>query len=1100
MDRKEAFAVGFNHEEALAGYSEDNLNSIMNMVDSFIRKQYLSELKDAQIVPLNAKLSKIRIGKNVRMFRIVSFSYSETDDLYHKLTNIFNAVSEFSSGQIFILDSDGFRISLYFGIVCNEPDKLSMQFDTFKGSFTGNFPGCRISMLSVAKNEDVLRDIFDEENIKISSVSALAALRELTADNLYHIEHLADGMYGRPFTMLFLSEAVPKSELQKLRQNYEAMYTELSPFREYTVSVNKNESRGNTNTFSMTKSESVSAGKSVTETASFGKSENRSETVDKNEDAQEGRAKNQLMGTALSLAMIMSGVGLKTAEKINPLQGIFYGGSISNIMGSVQTLLNGVQPGRTETSGEGESYSISFSEGETTSRQEGFSTMKSISENRGDSAGSAVQMRYENRLVADLLELLHGQITRLQQIEVSGGFNCAAYFVTGDNAAALTAANMYRSLLGGKDSLGQSHAVNLWSEPEKVKDICEYLKRLNHPVFHFECRPGYPVFTAGSLVGANEIPMYVSIPKKSLGGFPAAVRAEFARDVLRTTEDFSDKIEIGKIFHMGKTTAAKVCLSKNDLSGHMFVAGTTGMGKSNFCYGLIDELRKKDIRFMVIEPAKGEYRQVFGGIKDIHIFGTNPNLTPLLKINPFSFPDGIHVNEHMNRLLELFKSCWPMYAAMPEVMKEGIELIYRRCGYNLITGKNNGGGRFPSFRELLDVLPEVIRKSEFSDEVKGNYIGSLATRVKSLTDGLYGCIFTEKEIAPHILFDENVLIDLSRAGSAETKSLIMGILVIKLQEYRTCRKRMNIPLSHITVLEEAHHLLRAETSSSPEGVNIRAASLEMITNAIAEMRTYGEGFVIADQSPSLMDLSVIRNTNTKVAFKLPEQSDCMAMGNAMSLSKMQMNELSRLEKGVAAVCQSGWDNPVLSKINYFDPENFCPYTDHAEYEEIHVSEAYSQALAVLMRDRLSEGEKSSLDMGLCAKLMQNPDYIDYDGKESLSVIHRYLKDRTARFSFPELCRIADSIIDSRKLLRTCGNMETPEGWEKRAMLYAGSIVDLTEDELRALLLLCLNMHIRASEKNNKMYYRYFAYCEERKAPSSEAGGERRKVSWDLTRE
>lgn len=1061
-------------------YFEENLNSVIGTVDSFIRKQYLTQLQEAEVVPLSMKTDCIKVGRNVRLFQIVSLSYNGMDDLYHKIANVFGAVAEFDSSQIFILDSDGYNISLYLGIACNEVDKLSMQFNTFKGSFLGNFPGGKISMLNISKNEELLGSIFDEDNIRISAVSALTTAKELSKDKIYGIEHLVEGMYGKPFTMLLISDAVSKKELCAQRQNLEAMYTELSPFREYTISMNRNESNGYTQTFNLTKSESVTEGRSVTENATLGRTKNKSDTVTQNSEMESKRAKNQIAGTAISLAAILSGFGGGAAY---PLQGLFYGGSISNIIGSAQMLINGADPGRTETVGEGESYSISFSEAETTSRQEGFSASKGISDSHTDANGQTLQMRYENRSVVDLLKVIEEQITRLQHIEEIGGFCCAAYFVTGDNAAALTVSNMYRSLLGGGNSLGQNNAINIWSDPQKVERICDYLKRLNHPLFHFEQRPNYPTFTAGSLVAADEFPMYVSLPQKSIGGIPVSVRAEFARDVVKTGGNEQEQIDIGNIFHMGKVGTNKVYLSKNDLSGHLFVAGTTGMGKSNFCYGLLDSLYKENIKFMVIEPAKGEYKQVFGGREDVHVFGTNPDITPLLRINPFSFPEGIHVNEHIGKLLEIFNSCWPMYAAMPEVLKEGMETIYRQCGYNLITGKvknrtniqTKAKSPYPTFADLLKVLPEIIHQSEFSGEVKGNYIGSLVTRVKSLTDGLYGCIFTEEEVDNQILFDENVLIDLSRVGSGETKALIMGIMVMKLQEYRMCHAKMNSVLTHVTVLEEAHHLLKAATASSAEGVNLRAMSLEMITNAIAEMRTYGEGFLIADQSPTLMDLSVIRNTNTKVVFKLPEQSDRQAVGTAMSLTGLQVNEISKLERGVAVVYQSNWDNAVLTKIRYYDSGNFLPYVHCATENEMDDLQVCTQCLAILLKDKLPDAGSSSFDTALCRELLSKAIYADSDTKEYLAVIKRYITKNGDWFSFGELCRYVDKIVDTKKLFTTCGSTENLEQWEKRAKTYISSIAELTEMEFVELIAICINIRAGDSDKIKKLYYRYFAF-------------------------
>lgn len=1071
-------------------YRNDSLDSVIGTVDSFIRKQYLTELQEADVVPLHMKTDRIQVGRNIRLFQVISLSYSSTDDIYEKLANVFGAVAEFASSQILILDSDGYRVSLYLGIAGNETDKLSMQFNTFKGSFLGNFSGGKISMLNISKSEALLNSIFNEENIKISAVSALTTPKEHGKNKTYGIERFVEGMYGKPFTMLLISESVPKKELRAQRQNLEAMYTELSPFRDYTISINRNESKGHTQTYNLTKSESVTQGKSLTENTAFTKSKNQSNTITQNSEMENKRAKNQVTGTAASLAIMLAGLGSGT---VHPLQGLFYGGSISNIIGSVQTLIDGADQGQTQTEGEGESYSVSFSEAETSSRQQGFSASKGISDSHTDANGQTLQMRYENKSVANLMSVIEQQIARLQHIEEIGGFCTAAYFVTGDNATALTVSNMYRSLLGGGNSLGQNNTINIWSDPKKVERICDYLKRLNHPLFHFEHKPDYPTFTAGSLVAADEFPMYAALPQKSIGGLPVAVRAEFAREATMSGSA-EEQIAIGNIFHMGKEEVNQVCLSQEDLSGHLFVAGTTGMGKSNFCYGLLDSLYQRNVKFMVIEPAKGEYKQVFGGREDVSVFGTNPDITPLLRINPFSFPEGIHVNEHIGRLLEIFNSCWPMYAAMPEVLKEGMETIYRNCGYNLITGKNsrsnNTKNAFPTFADLLKMLPEIIHQSEFSGEVKGNYIGSLVTRVKSLTEGLYGCIFAEEEIDSSILFDENVLIDLSRVGSGETKALIMGIMVMKLQEYRMSHAKMNTPLMHLTVLEEAHHLLKAATVSSAEGVNLRAMSLEMITNAIAEMRTYGEGFLIADQSPTLMDLSVIRNTNTKVVFKLPEQSDRLAVGTAMSLTNPQINEIARLERGVAAVYQSNWDNAVLAKIRYFDSGNFKPYIHCAPDNAIESVQIYTQCLAILLKAKLSESGSSSLDTELCKELLSKAMYADSDSKEYFAVIKRYFTETDAPYSFAEICRYIDKIIKPAQLLKQCGETENLEQWEQRAKTYISSIAELTDAELRELIAICLNMQVMHSHeiKNleikkpdikkpdiKKLYYQYFAF-------------------------
>ena len=272
----------------------------------------------------------------------------------------------------------------------------------------------------------------------------------------------------------------------------------------------------------------------------------------------------------------------------------------------------------------------------------------------------------------------------------------------------------------------------------------------------------------------------------------------------------------------------------------------------------------------------------------------------------------------MDRLVELFNVCWPMYAAMPAVLKAAVEKSYSDCGWDLIDSSNPyGDNLFPCFADVARNVRSIIDSSEYDAENKGAYKGSLLTRLQSLTNGINGMIFSQAEIPPEDLFDENVIVDLSRVGSSETKSLIMGMLVLKLQEYRISEDNdMNAVLKHITVLEEAHNILKRTSSEQiSESGNLLGKSVEMLSNAIAEMRTYGEGFIIADQAPGLLDMAVIRNTNTKIIMRLPDLSDRELVGRAANLNDNQIDELAKLPCGVGAIYQNEWIQPVLCKVD-----------------------------------------------------------------------------------------------------------------------------------------------------------------------------------------
>ena len=461
----------------------------------------------------------------------------------------------------------------------------------------------------------------------------------------------------------------------------------------------------------------------------------------------------------------------------------------------------------------------------------------------------------------------------------------------------------------------------------------------------------------------NKINEQIKEKKSELNDIMDQIRSEIETDICtKSAENFpSDnmskilnkdrKVKLGAVFHMHQEENQPINLNLNSLASHTFITGSTGSGKSNTIYQILSEIKKSciykydekgnkinkenKVNFLVIEPAKGEYKNVFGqdeskNVCDVHVYGTNPSISNLLRINPFSFPNGkdevtknIHILEHLDRLVEIFNVCWPMYAAMPAVLKEAVEKSYEDCGWNLTESINEyGEDLYPTFTDVTRNIRTIIDSSEYDAENKGAYKGALITRLKSLSNGINGLVFTSDELSNEDLFEKNVIVDLSRVGSAETKSLIMGLLVLKLQEYRMTTGGGNKDFQHVTVLEEAHNLLkRTSTEQSQDSGNLLGKSVEMLTNAIAEMRTYGEGFIIADQAPGLLDMAVIRNTNTKIIMRLPDLGDRQLVGKAANLNDNQIDELAKLPTGVAAVYQNNWVQPVLCKVDHYKDGN-----------------------------------------------------------------------------------------------------------------------------------------------------------------------------------
>lgn len=653
-----------------------------------------------------------------------------------------------------------------------------------------------------------------------------------------------------------------------------------------------------------------------------------------------------------------------------------------------------------------------------------------------------ITQTFTNFNIKHALELLGNQMKRLEQSTALGIWDFAAYVLSEDQNVANNVAHSYLALTMGEESYMSKSSINLWrgnveEDKEKAKEISAYVRELRHPIFGLNPEileqdaefNNYPsIVTATTSLSGKELAYSLNFPQKSIAGLPILECVEFGRNVISydSINDAREDIPLGNIFHMNHMENNKVNLSKNSLASHTFITGSTGSGKSNTVYQILENARMKGTKFLVVEPAKGEYKSVFGNDKDVSVYGTNQKITPLLRINPFSFPKKIHVLEHLDRLIEIFNVCWPMYAAMPAVLKNAIEKSYMDCGWNLLHSINKyEEDLYPTFTDVARNIKDIIDTSEYDKENKGAYKGSLLTRLQSLTNGINGMIFTADEIENEDLFDKNVIVDLSRVGSSETKALIMGILVLKLQEYRMAGNGgMNSELKHITVLEEAHNLLRRTSmDQSAGGANLLGKSVEMLANAIAEMRTYGEGFVIADQAPGLMDMSVIRNTNTKIIMRLPDQNDRELVGKASNLNDDQITELAKLPCGVAAIYQNEWVQPVLCKVDKHSREN-TPYSYQPEKlndTDLEIENVSKSLLYSIMdkeifrkgnREDLQELKKmivrSKLDTTVKCDFME---YLNAEKDEALESLRILIYDLLAAEDAIEASKQCDNISD-----------------------------------------------------------------------------------------
>jgi DNA helicase HerA-like ATPase len=907
--------------QALEQVRDDNqLNTALVEMDAVVFKRYLDYLSQFELVSLDTKISDA--VKNIRLRKIARIVYDREESNLVKLNTVFSAMHSAESSVCLILDARSSHTDLYIGT--NKRNKGAglngnEAMETLESSLKGNFPGMDISHNLVDREVyALLSSINYDKHNAIASVVGVPSLKDDSVDNFTQgLEKLIEGMQGKEYFAVIQATPVSYGELEHIESAYENIYTALSTSEQTQLSFTENDSRSVG--ISLTEGISKTITASVSHTQTQTKGTNYS-TTDSQSSLDVKRAIAGAIGGAASGAVMAGAVSAGIGAPAGALAGLIAGGAAGLFGGSHST-------------SRGDNESISLAKGTSHSDAQSTNSSKTNSDTSTIGTGKTIQITEKNRRVSSLLTLIDEQLKRIKECKSYGMWNWGAYFISDSEVNARLGADLYSGLLRGNVSGLERNGITVWNRfrhEQRFSDVQNYIAQLTLPLFVAPEGFRTTVLSPASLVSTKELSIAMSLPQKSLAGIPVLDSVAFGRSVNRISKQNSKKIRIGAISNYGVVDKTQpVEIDTQSLTSHVFVTGSTGAGKSNTIYALLDKLNSEQkIPFLIIEPAKGEYKQVFGGRDDVSVYGTNPSLTPLLRINPFSFPSGIHIVEHIDRLIEILNAVWPMYAAMPAILKEALERTYEQSGWDLLNSVCSlPEPVYPDFYDLLEVLPKVIQQSDYSDEVKGNYSGALVTRVKSLTNGYFSTIFQKDEISPSILFDQSCIVDLSRVGSSETKSLLMGIIFLKLQEYRIATSsETNSELKHITVLEEAHNLLRRTSSEqSQEGANLQGKSVEMISNAIAEMRTYGEGFIIADQAPGLLDQSVIRNTNTKIILRLPDFDDRNLVGKAAFLSEEQIIELARLETGCAAVYQNNWLEPVLCQFDRFDDERISKF-------------------------------------------------------------------------------------------------------------------------------------------------------------------------------
>lgn len=416
-------------------------------------------------------------------------------------------------------------------------------------------------------------------------------------------------------------------------------------------------------------------------------------------------------------------------------------------------------------------------------------------------------------------------------------------------------------------------------------------------------------------MSSNELASMCPFPVKDVFGLKVTDYSEFDVSV-NNHHNFC----IGNIISHSKETHVKYTIDVHSLNRHGLVIGLTGGGKSNTVQSILKTIRDFSIPFMVIEPAKKEYYEIYKfGMTDLQVYSVGSSGPNILKINPFECIAGTPIQQHIEAVFAAFKASFIMYTPMPYYLEKAIYEIYTDRGWDIESNTNiYGRTEYPTLEDLYYKIEPIIRNDGFDAKMQKDLTGSLKARINSLRIGSKGRTLNVAKSFPisHLL-NGHTVIELDDVGDEDAKAFIISIILMQIQEYRKSQEsHYQHQLKHLLLIEEAHRLLKNVPSGTGENADPRGAAVEYFCNMLAELRSKGQGFLVIDQIPSKLAPDLIKNTNMKIVHRTVDTEDRELVGGSMHMDDRQKEYLACIRQGVAAVYSEGDHRPKLVKMPF----------------------------------------------------------------------------------------------------------------------------------------------------------------------------------------
>lgn len=412
------------------------------------------------------------------------------------------------------------------------------------------------------------------------------------------------------------------------------------------------------------------------------------------------------------------------------------------------------------------------------------------------------------------------------------------------------------------------------------------------------------------MISAAEVMTFFHAPidDGNITGFPVN-RIRMSRETFAKGVIDENSIQLGKLMGTGSDEIPFGAPLKA-FTRHALVVGMPGTGKTTFSVNLLLQFYKRGIPFLAIEPTKSEYRAMIDAVPDLQVFTPGKNSVVPFIINPFMPPEGITLETFKPSLVSAFKAAFSMPSPLDILFANAIDACYIKHGWRGYSKLGDPGTQLFGLHEFVLTFREIIRGSNYSAESKGNMESAGVFRLLNLIIQNGNIYDTEHSIPLQDLLRKPTIIELNAIDNQEQKALIMALLLINIILYTKHNQAGDGNLKNILLIDEAHVLLGGGTQTQEGAAEAGASTVRALQNMIVEIRSYGTGIIIADQSPQKVTKEIVGNTDVKIMFQLVQVEDKNVIAASSNMSETDEDQLSRLNTGEAYAYFRGLVEPV----------------------------------------------------------------------------------------------------------------------------------------------------------------------------------------------